>query len=135
MLKKNAIEQPDPFEKTIQLPVGVTNGKLELFYGGKIPQLKEGVIGELTVPAYALVDEAWRWILQEEHTDQVLPPGTDLQFGVRYGKVPEELRSLLYFSPSIIPIGSRTEDFSTLFGLEPDLWRTYAQDRDMALVH
>ena len=47
----------DSLNKTVSIPIRYANGKIEYFYGGKLPKLKDGVIGELILPAYAVEDK------------------------------------------------------------------------------
>ena len=48
---------PDPYKKTVQIPVRLVEGKLRFFYGGPIPSISDGAIGELVVPEYAVKNE------------------------------------------------------------------------------
>jgi hypothetical protein len=69
---------PDPYKKTIKIPVRVNNGKLEFFYGGKLPKLSDGTIGDLIVPSYALKDERKVKLLDREIEIKLMPAGTIL---------------------------------------------------------
>jgi len=44
---------PDPYERTVPVPVKIVNGVPRPFYGGAWPLLEEGPIGDLVLPAYA----------------------------------------------------------------------------------
>ncbi|QTA88378.1 hypothetical protein [Desulfonema magnum] len=43
---------PDPFKKTVKIPVKVVNGELKFFYGGDLPKLEDGTVGDLIVPFF-----------------------------------------------------------------------------------
>ena len=49
---------PDPLNKTVLIPVRVRAGALEFLYGGYIPRLKDGAIGDLGVPSYQAEEKA-----------------------------------------------------------------------------
>jgi hypothetical protein len=66
---------PDPLEKTVLIPVKIVEGKVEFFYGGPLPVLKEGVVGDLRVPRYAVLDEAVLEKLEMGETVEIIPAG------------------------------------------------------------
>ena len=66
---------PDPLAEKYCLPVRIVQGRAEYFYGGPLPAIREGAIGDLTLPAYAvLVDVPWNW-LDKEFEVEVLSEG------------------------------------------------------------
>lgn len=70
---------PDPYARTVRLPVRIVDGRPAFFYGdGKLPKLKEGTVGDLILPAYAVLDERARDDLELEVEEQALPRGTRL---------------------------------------------------------
>lgn len=60
----------DSLEKTISIPVKVINGKIEYFYEGELPELKDGVIGDLILPSYSVKDENF---LNTINCEEVVP--------------------------------------------------------------
>jgi hypothetical protein len=74
---------PDPFSKTVVVPVRIRNGRVEFFYGGDLPGLEEGTIGDLVVPAFALRDQALVGPLSNFLDVPVLPAGSVLLAGLR----------------------------------------------------
>ena len=45
---------PDPYKRTVCLPVRAVEGELKFFYGGDLPPMYDGAIGELTIPEFCL---------------------------------------------------------------------------------
>lgn len=68
----------DSSNKTISIPVRFVKGKIEYFYGGKLPKLKDGVIGELILPSYAVEDKKFLVNISKENIVDLLPSGTKL---------------------------------------------------------
>jgi len=66
---------PDPLEKTVLIPIKIVKGEIQFFYGGKLPELKDGIIGELTVPSYSITDKK-KLILLSRETNKVFIPGS-----------------------------------------------------------
>lgn len=73
----------DPLEKTVKIPVRIVDGKPVFFYGGDLPKLKEGAIGDLVLPSYAVLDKDKLLHLEEEQECDFLPKGTRLLANVR----------------------------------------------------
>ena len=73
---------PDPFEKTVCIPIKFHNGKIEFLYGGPIPELDEGTIGDLVVPEYCLSDKEKLKILSKENVIELLPEGSRLMVSI-----------------------------------------------------
>jgi hypothetical protein len=74
---------PDPLEKKVVLPVRFRSGFVEFFYGGPLPALQDGVIGDLVVPAFAVQDQRLLGPLSNHLDVPVLPKGTRLLAGLR----------------------------------------------------
>lgn len=68
----------DSLNKTVFIPIRYANGKIEYFYGGKLPKLKDGVIGELILPTYAVEDKKFLENISKEVIVDFLPSGTKL---------------------------------------------------------
>jgi hypothetical protein len=74
---------PDPFARTVVLPIRVRAGVVEFFHGGALPALKDGTIGDLVVPSFALEDQRLLAPLSNPLEIPILPKGTRLLAGLR----------------------------------------------------
>ncbi|MEO8329757.1 MAG: hypothetical protein ABI586_07135, partial [Candidatus Nanopelagicales bacterium] len=74
---------PDPFARTVVLPVRVRAGVVEFFYGGPLPALNDDAIGDLVGPAMALKDQQLLGPLSNHLDVPILPSGTHLLAGLR----------------------------------------------------
>ena len=95
---------PDRFEKSVRIPVKVVNGEMKFFYGGDLPKLKEGTIGDLIVPSYAISDKRQLELLQMEKSEVFLPEGSTLMVHVQpknLFEINEELRKFFFSSSEI----------------------------------
>ncbi len=79
---------PDPFERTVRIPVQWIDGQWQLIGGGKLPELKQNVCAELFMPAMYLAndEERARWTAGE--TVLFLEEGTELFAQVNRTRVP-----------------------------------------------
>jgi hypothetical protein len=69
----------DPYAKTVRIPVRIVDGQPAFFYrDGKLPKLNEGTVGDLIVPAFAVLDMHVREDLELEVEEQALPQRTRL---------------------------------------------------------
>lgn len=68
----------DNWTKQVSIPVRIRQGgTLAFFYGGDLPQLEEGAIGDLIIPTTSLKDERMLDLLQREEQVKLLdPPAT-----------------------------------------------------------
>jgi len=57
---------PDEQEKTVKIPIQVRAGQIEFYFDGPLPDLKEGIIGDLVLPYYAIGDAKMRKLFSEE---------------------------------------------------------------------
>jgi len=57
---------PDEQEKTVKIPVQVRAGQIQFYFDGPLPELKEGSIGDLVLPYYAVRDPKARKLFSEE---------------------------------------------------------------------
>lgn len=73
---------PDPLKKTVKIPVRLVDGQVQYFYGGELPKITD-TIGDLVIPAYALVDQAEKDRLSFEDVSELLPDGSILMINVR----------------------------------------------------
>lgn len=69
---------PDPLEKTVLIPIRIRDGKLEFFYGGDIPKLKDDAVGHLMVPTYQVEDKGRLQLLEQETEKEFLAKSTHL---------------------------------------------------------
>jgi hypothetical protein len=74
---------PDPVEKRVVLPVRCRAGAIEFFYGGPLPTLEEGTIGELVVPMFALKNQSLLSALNGPSDVELFPERTTLLAGLR----------------------------------------------------
>lgn len=57
---------PDEQEKTVKIPIQVRAGQIQFYFDGPMPDLKEGSIGDLVLPYYAVRDSKARKLFSEE---------------------------------------------------------------------
>src|SRR5262249_30302998 len=57
---------PDDQEKTVKIPIQVRAGQIQFYFDGPLPDLEEGVIGDLVVPYDAVLDRKARKLFSEE---------------------------------------------------------------------
>jgi hypothetical protein len=69
---------PDPFSKIVKIPIEIKNGKVEFYFEGSLPEIKEGTLGDLFVPAYAVKNEKIKILLSEERNIPLFKKGTEL---------------------------------------------------------
>ena len=114
---------PDKFSKTINIPVHIVDGKIEYYYeNGLIPELKDGAICELIVPAYALKDEKLRKKLSQETKIKLLDKGSKLYVHMSY-KDASELSNdnKNYMNTAMDLYGRKDEGFFVEVTLEDEL--------------
>lgn len=72
----------DPVERTVEIPIIMREGKVEFYYGGPLPKLKDGQVGTIEMPAFAFenADDVAR--LSIEETVPILEIGTLLHVHV-----------------------------------------------------
>jgi hypothetical protein len=69
---------PDPAERTVRIPIEIRQGRVEFYFGGGLPKLREGALGELIVSAWAILDEKMRKKLLEDRSVPILKKGTSI---------------------------------------------------------
>lgn len=82
-------------ERTVRIPVKVVNKQLKYFYGGDLPELKEGVIGELILPEYSVKDKRFLEVSQKEEKIEVLPERSIIMVAVNNQNSPDDKKSYL----------------------------------------
>lgn len=73
---------PDPIKKTVKIPIRIVDGQVRYLYGGELPKLKN-VVGDLVIPAFALLDREKAEELSQEDVSEMLPAGSELMINVR----------------------------------------------------
>lgn len=83
---------PDPQNRTVKILIKIVNGYPCLFPESRLPELKEGAIGDLIVSADAFVDEKVVFEYTQERKEEFLPAGTVLVAQINPEKVPQDLK-------------------------------------------
>ena len=68
---------PDEQEKTVKIPIQVRAGQIQFYFDGPLPALKEGIIGDLVAPYYAVPTRKARKLFSEERTIPLFNEGND----------------------------------------------------------
>jgi hypothetical protein len=82
---------PDEQQKTVKIPIQVRNGRIQFYFDGPLPLLEEGVIGDIVVPAYAVLDPKSRKLFSEERKIPLFKKGTLLYVQLR-PKTPDDAK-------------------------------------------
>lgn len=61
--------------KNIRIPIRITNGVVQNFYGGGLPDISEGISGELILPEFSIKDREFVRVFQEERKYEIVKPG------------------------------------------------------------
>jgi hypothetical protein len=69
---------PDPYRKTLRVPVRFKNGQWELFHGGNLPRIKEGTVADLVIEAHSFEDTREARLLEVDETVTILGKGATL---------------------------------------------------------
>ena len=69
---------PDPYERTVKVPVMFVDGVPKPYFGGSWPAIKEGTIGELVLPAWSFVRPQDAVLLSAPLTAPILSKGEEL---------------------------------------------------------
>jgi hypothetical protein len=79
-------------KKHIRVPVRFdADGQIEYFYGGAVPKIAPGTIGDLVIPEASLTDPADVRRLDRGHQVELLPAGASVLFAVDGNDAPAEL--------------------------------------------
>ena len=80
-------------EKTIRIPVRIrTDGQIEYFYGGALPEMRDETIGDLVVPERSLTDQREVYRLQQERLVPFLDSGSIVMLAVDGTNTPANLK-------------------------------------------
>ncbi len=93
---------PDPLEKTVLIPTRIRKGKVEFFYGGPLPELKDGVVGDLKVPRYAVLDKAVLKKLEMEDAAEIRPTGARLGALINIKETIEDDKMKYFIKPDSV---------------------------------
>ena len=105
-------------EKTVRIPVRIcADGRIEYFYGGDLPRILDGTIGDLVVPEWSLTDQRAVSRLQQDHVVEILPPRSEVMFAVDGNKTPASLKKHLKDGP--IPGMNKSHAVALTLGEEP----------------
>lgn len=74
---------PDPLLKTTKIPVRIMNGKVEFFYGGDLPTLRDGTVGDLVVPSHALLSPSALDLMSQELDVEILSEPAIVWFAIK----------------------------------------------------
>jgi hypothetical protein len=69
---------------------------LQFFYGGHLPEFREGTIIDLTVPRHAIKDQRFIEILESEESKEIFQKGDKLYAAVSSAKIPDRLKQAAY---------------------------------------
>ncbi len=101
---------PDPIKKTVKIPIRIVDGQVRYFYGGELPKLKN-VVGDLVIPAFALLDQEQAKELSHEDVSEMLPAGSELMINVRVDTYSEGVLTELRDSSADLPGFAPKEGF------------------------
>ena len=82
----------DSLLKTVKIPVRIVNGKVNYYYGGELPSIGNGAVGELIIQEYDVEDNNFLSVCQYEEKIEILKQGTILMFAVNTNSTPEKLK-------------------------------------------
>lgn len=69
---------PDKYKKTVKIPIKVVDNEFKFFYGGELPKILDGAIGEIILPAYAIKNDYRVDKIGQRTRRQFLPKNTTL---------------------------------------------------------
>lgn len=69
---------PDPYKKTLRIPVRLRNGHFQLFHGGALPKIKVGAVADLVIESHYLEDPADVARMEVSKTIPLIPKGSIL---------------------------------------------------------
>ncbi|HLJ55176.1 MAG TPA: hypothetical protein VKT77_09050 [Chthonomonadaceae bacterium] len=87
---------PDKSAERMTIPVRISKGRVTYFYGGPMPRLTEGAVGDLVLSAHAIEDDEWSHTLRQQIEVEILPADAPLLLAMRFDKIPRDLYKHLY---------------------------------------
>lgn len=89
---------PDSYAKTVKIPVKIVNGRVCLYPDGTpLPEIKDGIIGDLIVPEFSLVNQDVVSSFSEKKEVLFLPARTVLVAEMKRVNILSGLRSELNY--------------------------------------
>jgi hypothetical protein len=83
---------PKAEEKTTRIPIRVVGGRVQFMYGGPLPGLRDGTLGDLIVSTQDIEDvPRWSWLVEERRV-KIASAGNAIFFAVTRSGVPAALR-------------------------------------------
>lgn len=119
------IPSPDPYKKTLRIPIRLKDGHVQLFHGGPLPKLKDGAIADLVIESHYFENVADATRMEVSKTVPFLPKGSVLmaRLSKDYCESTQGLTDkikidpLLGFSVAFVPIELKEElDLTLVFG-------------------
>lgn len=86
---------PDEQEKKVRIPIRIVNGQVKYFYGGNLPRIRTGAIGELILSENSIEDESFIKVSQQQHSVELLPSGTTIMVAVSSQHIPSNLKKAI----------------------------------------
>jgi len=83
------------YDKTIIIPIRISNGEVKYYYGGNLPEIEDGVIGDLILPEYSVKDNRFINISQKKDKIEILPSGSLIMVAVSSKNIPQDMISFI----------------------------------------
>jgi hypothetical protein len=64
---------PDPYKKTLRIPVRLKDGHFQLFHGGKLPKIKVGAVADLVIESHYLENAVDVALMEVHKITTILP--------------------------------------------------------------
>ncbi len=78
-------------DRTVNIPIKIVNGHVKYYYGGDLPEILDGAIGELILPEHSIKEPSFISMSNTELETEILPCGSIIMVEVN-NKVPQEKR-------------------------------------------
>ena len=101
---------PDPYERTVLVPVRIVNGVPCPFYGGAWPPIQEGTVGDLLLPAHAFKNHQDATLLSVPLIVPILRAREQLLVGLKPTAHTTEIRRM----ERLIPQAAHFEGFAEI---------------------
>lgn len=85
----------DKLEKTIKIPIRINKGEVKFFFGGEMPEIADGTIGELLLPEYSVKNKEMVKKLQEKYSVELFGAGSELLLSVYEKFLPTNKKDLI----------------------------------------
>lgn len=91
------------YEKTIKIPVIFEDGQIKFYYGGAMPIIEEGTIGELILPEYSVGSKEIVNKLQTKYDVKLFDRGTKLYLAMQNYYIPHSLLGSVVALKNVYP--------------------------------